>query len=163
MGQGHARGQYQAGVISSGRPSGQCCGARLSGTYIAARPSNVRFASDSGHQRISSDCAVRSSLALGNLQGFCIILITSGVAWNCDMTLDETLQRGDGMDLLVEVSDEALEAACNGSMQRSHVAVNVSSIAGVYDGCGEYEFRHSQPLRPANTSLSPPPSNALLT
>ena len=38
--------------------------------------------------------------------------------WICEMTCDETdPQQGDDMDLLVQVSDEALEAAGGGLMQ----------------------------------------------
>jgi hypothetical protein len=38
---------------------------------------------------------------------------TCGTIWICEMTNDETdPQQSDDMDLLVEVFDEALEAAC---------------------------------------------------
>jgi len=62
------------------------------------------------------------------------------------MTPDETaLERGDCMDHLVEVSDAALETACNGSMKRpaEDIAVDRSEFGqhrSVYDGNGEYEF-----------------------
>ena len=62
------------------------------------------------------------------------------------MTRDETdLQQSDVMDLPVEVSDEALEAACGGLMQGSpeHAALYRGELwqhRNVYDGNGEYEF-----------------------
>jgi hypothetical protein len=63
------------------------------------------------------------------------------------MTRDEIdLQQGDDMDLLVEVSDEALEATCGVLMQGSpteHAALCRGECwrhRNVFEGNGEYEF-----------------------
>jgi len=47
---------------------------------------------------------------------------------------------GDDMDL-VEVCDQALEAACSGLMQTAeHAAPELRQYRNVYDGNGEYEY-----------------------
>jgi hypothetical protein len=79
----------------------------------------------------------------------------SSSTWISEMTRDAMdLQPTDDKDLLVEVSDQALEAACGGLMQGSpaeHAAPYRGKFwqhRNAYDGNGEYEFptaRHYVP------------------
>jgi soluble cytochrome b562 len=47
---------------------------------------------------------------------------------------------GDDMDL-VEICDQALEAACSGLLQTAeHAAPELRQYRNAYDGNGEYEF-----------------------
>jgi hypothetical protein len=79
----------------------------------------------------------------------------SSLTWISEMTPDQIdLQQTDDRDLLVNVSDEALEAARGGVIQGSpteHTAPYCGEFRqhrNAYDGNGEYEFptaRHYVP------------------